>query len=248
MTTLTCQKCGQSYQDEPCPPERFQAQVWRLTWKDHCHTCRGRKLETIGEANADAQARKDAQRQRDLEESWAAFAPAMIRATDPARLQREHPEQFKVIDEWQYTPKGLILHGISDQAKTYLAFWLLRRMHFEGRTVAWMDMATLYTTLMSARHAKYGGDAVLLAAWQRADVLLMDDLGKTGIGDDWEELVFGLISRRGLEGLPIIVTTNATGEEMRAAVSNDRRTPMLRRLKQFTDPVPFAKAATPTPA
>lgn len=70
-------------------------------------------------------------------------------------------------------------------------------------------------------------------------ILFFDDFGKLKMTERAEVELFGLIERRCANELPIIVTTNDTGDTLASRMSDNRGPAMIRRLREFCEPVQF---------
>jgi DNA replication protein DnaC len=157
---------------------------------------------------------------------------------DEAWLRRR--PQYAQVMAWEYGPRGLLLIGETGCQKTRLAFLLLRREHMAGRNVGYLPAVSFGAMLKAAANRKFGGDGVLLAAWKKVDLLLIDDLGKGGIGDLHEPEMYSIFEARSMARLPTITTQNVGGKDLAAAMSEDRGAPFRRRLQEFFhEAIPF---------
>lgn len=237
-----CQQCQERYEGQPLPTDAFERTAQRLTKEHLCPPCRTERFaaDRAEFMEKEAQYAKSAAESRAMR--WKAFltgnnAGAMIE-NDEAQLRGV--TEFHQAHAWQYGPKGLILIGPTGTCKTRTAFSLLRREYMAGRSVGYLNASTLATRLAAASHRYYGGDGELLELWESVDLLLIDDLGKGGIGDRHEAAMFGLVDARAMAGRPIITTQNAGSKALTEAMAPDRAEPFIRRLKEFNTVIKFS--------
>lgn len=142
--------------------------------------------------------------------------------------------------KWTYGSRGLILLGETGKGKTRVAWTLLRRLLVEDwpeRGFLWFDCIGFGHQI--ARHYKEENAEKWLEDVAVCDLLFFDDLGKLKLTERAEVELFGLIERRCAAELPIIVTTNDTGDSLAARMSDNRGPAMIRRLREFCDPIQF---------
>lgn len=240
--TRQCQQCQRAYDGPPLPEDRFDIMAQRLNKEHLCPDCRS---ATFAADRAEF-LEKEAEYAKTAAESraarWKAFlagnsAGAMI-DNDETRLRGI--TKFHEAHAWRYGPKGLILIGPTGACKTRIAFSLLRREYMAGRSVGYLNASTLATRLAAASHRHYGGDGELLENWETVDLLLIDDLGKGGIGDRHEASMFGLVDARAMAGRPIFTTQNAGSKALTEAMAPDRAEPFIRRLREFNTVITFS--------
>jgi len=71
------------------------------------------------------------------------------------------------------------------------------------------------------------------------DVLFFDDFGKMKFTERVESELFAVIEKRTANCLPLILTTNFTGETLEERMTLDRGVPLVRRLREFCVDVSF---------
>ena len=64
---------------------------------------------------------------------------------------------------------------------------------------------------------------------------MLDDLGKAKLTERAEAELFGLVEHRIANLKPLIVTTNFVGDKLSDKLSEDRATPLVRRLREFNE-------------
>lgn len=107
-----------------------------------------------------------------------------------------------------------------------------------GRSVAVLDCGFGFDY-----GAKFSVSAADAANWieqkARVGLLLMDDTLKVKLTDSVEAALFMLVNYRTENELPIILTTNDTGETLQTRMSEDRGAALLRRLREFSTSITF---------
>lgn len=193
-----------------------------------CESC----LQQMQERNtreAEIKAKED--RERDF---WRKVPP-VYRDTDPTRLS---PILARMVTGWKYGPKGVGIVGKSGEGKTRSATMLLHRIHSEGMRVCYlpaMDLAASSANMFSDdREEKAKANARIKEAF-KADLLLIDDLGKNRMTDRAESTLYDLFETRTGNMLPTIWTSNASAPELHKMFSEDRADAIIRRMgKEFS--------------
>ena len=160
------------------------------------------------------------------------ICPPLYRDTDPLKLPC-NPEVTKLVLGWVYGPKGLVLHGATGRGKTRLAYMLVRRLVLDGRSVSAFDPLS-FAHRVGETFGEYQGER-FIREQQRVDVLMLDDLGKAKLTERAEAELFGLVEHRIANLKPLIVTTNFVGDKLSDKLSEDRATPLVRRLREFNE-------------
>jgi len=73
----------------------------------------------------------------------------------------------------------------------------------------------------------------------QAELVFFDDLGKCKLTENVEASLFEVIEQRTSWKRPTIVTTNDTGESLKARMTENRGNPLVERLKEFFQVVEF---------
>lgn len=113
--------------------------------------------------------------------------------------------------------KGLLLYGSVGTGKSYYAACIANRILEQGFTARMTNFATLTNDLSGMGEGKnrYIDDLC------RYSLLVIDDLGAERKSDYVREIVFNIIDSRYRSGLPMIITTNLTGEELKKPDSTE---------------------------
>jgi DNA replication protein DnaC len=116
----------------------------------------------------------------------------------------------------QLPKPGLVLSGDFGRGKTGLLTPVLRHHVEQGRTGLWVEVYDFIAEVQ--RGYSDGQSNARMDAAQRADIILLDDLGDKARGkeetDDRRRIVYQLINYRHNHKLPMLITTNLTGKEM----------------------------------
>jgi len=124
-----------------------------------------------------------------------------------------HKEALRLVKDWSARGGNfLILIGSPGTGKGHLSAAALKA---RGSGL-WIE----HTGLMTALRASYQTHTTqdVIAAWQDAEVLVIDDLGVSGGGRDEESLLYQILSHRHDKRRPTILTTNLPHEELRTVL------------------------------
>lgn len=196
------------------------------------------KMALCAECHAKSQSKSEQARVRVLVRDWAAICPLDFRNTKRHLLPS--PTTFDKVMGWQFGSKGLLLWGPSGKGKSRSAWEVLKREHLARRTVG----AIGYKFGMEYSH-KMSISSTEAFNWieelLKVDVLLLDDVMKVRLENSGAETaLFAIISDRTERQAPMIITTQDTGESLEGRMSSDRGKAMIRRLREFCEPIRFA--------
>lgn len=107
--------------------------------------------------------------------------------------------------------KGLLLYGSVGTGKTYAACEVANALIDKGYPVLVTNFARLTNTLQGM----FDGRQAYIDSLNRFDLLVIDDLGTERNSEFMQEMVYSIIDSRYRAGLPLIITTNLTIEEIK---------------------------------
>lgn len=173
---------------------------------------------------------------RMADELFEKICPAAYRETDVAQLPKN---QFDRAMQWTMGPRGLLLMGPTGQCKTRIAWKVIERLVRQEylRSIAVFSGVSFGHELAKA-YKRDEAEEWLERIWE-AKVVFFDDLGKLKLTERAETELFGVIDHRTSHNLPIITTTNDTGDTIADRMSDNRGPALVRRLREFCQVITF---------
>lgn len=113
--------------------------------------------------------------------------------------------------ELRKTGKGLILYGSVGTGKTYAACEVANALIDKGYPVLVTNFARLTNTIQGM----FEGKQTYIDSLNRFELLVIDDLGTERNSEYMQETIYSIIDNRYRSGLPFIITTNLTIEEIK---------------------------------
>lgn len=113
--------------------------------------------------------------------------------------------------EFSHMGKGLLLFGTVGTGKTYYAACIANSLIDKGYTV----LMTNFARLTNKIQGMYEGKQEYIDSLNDFDLLIIDDLGAERKSEFMQEMVFNIIDSRYRSGLPFIITTNLTADEIK---------------------------------
>lgn len=107
--------------------------------------------------------------------------------------------------------KGLLLHGTVGTGKTYFAACIANSLIDEGYKVVMTNFARLTNQLQGM----FAGRQEFIDDFNNYSLLIIDDLGAERNSEYMKEFVFNIIDARYRSGLPFIITSNLTMDEIK---------------------------------
>lgn len=128
--------------------------------------------------------------------------------------------------------KGLLLYGPVGTGKSYHAACIVNALIDKG----YPCLMTNFSRLVNTIQGMYDGKQKYIDGLNKFDLLVIDDLSAERDTEYMNEIVFNIIDSRYRAGLPLIVTTNLTADEIKnPADIKKQRT--FSRLLEMTIPV-----------
>lgn len=121
---------------------------------------------------------------------------------------RNYVENFK---EFRKSGKGLLFFGTVGTGKTYAAACIANALIDKGYPVLMTNFARIANTVSGM----WEGKQEYYDSLNRFPLLILDDLATERKTEYMQEIVFNVIDARYRAGLPMIVTTNLTSEELK---------------------------------
>ncbi len=124
-----------------------------------------------------------------------------------SNAMKKYAENFA---EFRETGKGLLLYGHNGTGKTFYASCIANALIDSGRKVLVTNFARLSNTI----GGMYEGKQEYIDSLNQFSLLVIDDLGAERQSEYMQEMVFNIINARYCSGLPFIVTTNLSIDEI----------------------------------
>lgn len=107
--------------------------------------------------------------------------------------------------------KGLLLYGTVGNGKTYMAACVANALIDEGYKV----LMTNFASLTNEIQGMWDGKQQYINSLNHYSLLIIDDLGAERKSEFMQEMVFNIIDSRYRSGLPMIITTNLSIDELK---------------------------------
>lgn len=125
-----------------------------------------------------------------------------------SRIAKNYVENF---EQLRARGKGLLFYGSVGTGKTFYAACIVNSLIDRG----YPCMITNFARLVNTIQGMYDGKQAYIDGLNRFDLLVIDDLAAERDTDYMSETVQTIIDSRYRAGLPTIVTTNLTAEEIK---------------------------------
>lgn len=239
MKQTNCKICGKSvlvdYNPEEISDPVIKAAMSRIFAMVTCEPCARQAIE-------EKAARDREERSSQRLDQWREICPLIYQETDPDHEGIDRKAHAKAMAHEFKPGKGLVLAGSSRTGKTRSAFAILKREFMAGRSVKYV-LASEFR-LWNAEISQYGLKK-WTAAVKRPSILFIDDVGKAitgdGRGDYTESQFWSILETRFSHGLPVLLTVQQTGDQMRERMSGEVGTAFIERIREFCDQIGFKK-------
>lgn len=130
---------------------------------------------------------------------------------------KSYAQQF---EKFRKSGKGLLFWGDVGTGKTFAAACIANAVIDQGYTALMTNFAELTNKLQES----FSGRQAYIDSLNNYSLLVIDDLGAERKSEYMQEIVFNIIDARYRAGLPMIITTNLTIEEIKkpAEIGNAR--------------------------
>lgn len=198
---LHCKKCGE-------PVETFITVPVRGKRKVKC-ICKCRRTEL--DAAAERERKHEFDRNRNICFGGSSMMECTFEKSDETehlKLARNYANNFK---EFRQQGKGLLLYGTVGTGKSHMAACIANQLIDEGHKVLMTNFASMVNILQSS----FEGRQEYINSLNRYALLIIDDLGAERQSEYMQEQVFNIIDSRYRSGLPMIITSNLTAEQLK---------------------------------
>jgi DNA replication protein DnaC len=168
--------------------------------------------------------------------------PPIYQDTDPSHPGMPPAAKLQRIFDWQYGPKGLLLHGDTRKGKTRCMWLLLKRLIIEeGREVEAITCGQFAKDC--AQYYRRDYECPWMERLVEADVLFIDDLGKSKMTQRVAADLFEIFEQRCAWKRPTFFTTNFVGNTLKeklAAQTDSQQhdhEPFIARIREFCEPI-----------
>ena len=185
----------------------------------HPFTGEDRKVRCICKCRTEMDDFKDRQKQEELErKKRICFAESNMFnwtfANDDGKNEKLSNAMKKYVEnfpDFKKDGKGLLLYGTVGTGKTYYSACIANALIEEGYNVFMTNFTRILNILMDKNIDKQK----YIDGMNRYTLLIIDDLGAERSTEYAQEQVFNIIDARYRSGLPMIITTNLTADELR---------------------------------
>jgi DNA replication protein DnaC len=165
------------------------------------------------------EARKEQERQDELDRKrYTCFGQVCMKdwnfANDDRKNAKLSDAMKKYADNFKdflAESKGLLLYGTVGTGKTYYAACIANQLIDSGYDV----LMTNFATLTNKMQGTFDGKQEYIDSLNRYKLLIIDDLGAERKSEYMQELIYNLIDSRYRSGLPMIITTNLSADEIK---------------------------------
>lgn len=128
-----------------------------------------------------------------------------------AKISEVARNYVKNFDEMKKRGKGLLLFGKVGTGKTFISACIANALIDEGHAC----LVTNFSRLVNTIQGMYEGKQDYIDSLNRFDLLVIDDLASERDTEYMGEIVQTIIDSRYRAGMPLIITTNLTSDELK---------------------------------
>lgn len=126
-----------------------------------------------------------------------------------SKIGRNYVKNFR---EFLNEGKGLLLYGSVGLGKTFISACITNSLISDGYSA----LMTNFGRIVNQMQGTFSEKQNVLESLNRYSLLVLDDLGAERSTEYMQEMVYNIVDWRYRSGKPMIVTTNLTGEQMKA--------------------------------
>jgi hypothetical protein len=219
-TVRTCGTCGESFEAMSATFEIGGTPI-TIAGQLHCDHC-----VTVYDRNLEKTSRQSTIPARP---EWKEICPPCYFDFQRDLLPPGAQSVYEELMTWKAGSKGIGLIGDSREGKTFLMYELFRRWYDHGKSVC---ITTSTEFAWACGSVDQHDRRELLKRMIKADMTLIDDLGKEKITDRVESDLYHVFEQRRRYQRPLFVTVNSTGDELASRMSGDGGIPIINRLKE----------------
>ena len=140
-----------------------------------------------------------------------------------SQMAKKYVEHF---EDFKQRGKGLLLHGTTGTGKTFISACIANALIDNGYRVLMTSFSRVENTVFGLSNKQEYYDSL-----NRYDLLILDDFGVERSTEYKQEIVYNVIDGRTKAGLPLIVTSNITSQELKNPKSTNEQRVFSRLLK-----------------
>lgn len=198
---LHCLKCGD-------PVETTCTVPWIGERKVRCIcSCRAKELN----AHEEKKRQEERERNRRICFNGSMMAACTFASSNWSEQLTMAENYVKNFSDFRKQGKGLLLHGIVGTGKSHIAACIANALIDRDYKVLMTNFATIVNILQSS----FEGRQEYINGLNKYALLILDDLGAERKSEYMQEQVFNIIDARYRSGLPMIITTNLTADELK---------------------------------
>jgi DNA replication protein DnaC len=220
---MPCRTCGETF-----ATQQLNILGHKFHFRYLCPPCDAAKIASDQERQAN-------EKEAELRTAWEAICPPIYRDTDLARIDARCAQTAL---DWNASGSvGVGILGTTGAGKTRALYHAMQRAHRLGRSCA----AISHNAFSRAVGIAFSGDGAdraearhRLEQLRRAQVVLIDDLGKAPSTERTDAELEDLVEERTANRRPILWTSNGSAGWLAKRLGNDRGEPFVRRLSEFS--------------
>lgn len=156
------------------------------------------------------------------------FYPDNAQASSPReKMKGIRQRMLAFCENFDTESDNFFFIGSPGTGKTFLSNCIANHLIHQGKSVIYLTAAHLIADIQSKRFGNQLTEAEILAPFETADLLIIDDFGAEHITDYSKKLLFEIINIRLLNNKRMVISSNLTMQEI-FCVYDERLTSRLR--------------------